>query len=239
MIGTFDSGLGGTLLLKSISDQTNADILYVGDRKNHPYGSKSDEEIIALFTEQMHLFQKRGVKEVVIACNTLCSTIDFNAYPGMKLYDIIQKTADQVNLEKDASILVVATPKTVEKGRYSQCLKARGYENVQEVGLDKLAVYVEQFEDEKVVYDYLKEELKGYKPDLIILACTHYPVYKHLFKDLFNCKVIDSTQLIFNFDEQNGSKKIMIDMEQNPQIDRFLKHYVNKEYCYYEDCTSI
>ena len=49
MIGVFDSGVGGLAAIKELRKiARDADICFLADRKNAPYGTKSLEEIIEI-----------------------------------------------------------------------------------------------------------------------------------------------------------------------------------------------
>ena len=61
-IGMFDSGVGGLTVYKEVKKQLpNESIVYLGDTKRFPYGSKSKESIIEL-TKQGIDFNKTKCK---------------------------------------------------------------------------------------------------------------------------------------------------------------------------------
>ena len=60
MIGILDSGSGGLTVMKAIREQLpSSDIVYFGDIKNAPYGSKSQRELSALTAQAMLLLKDR------------------------------------------------------------------------------------------------------------------------------------------------------------------------------------
>ena len=74
-IGFFDSGIGGLTsipyLMKKFPDER---VIFFGDTARTPYGSKS-EHVIKRFTLEIGEFmQKRDVKMMVAACNTISAT---------------------------------------------------------------------------------------------------------------------------------------------------------------------
>ncbi|MBF0846991.1 glutamate racemase, partial [Streptococcus danieliae] len=70
-IGVFDSGVGGITVAKEIIRQLpNESIYFYGDIKNCPYGDKNSDEILKYTDDAIHFLIKKGVKLVVIACNT-------------------------------------------------------------------------------------------------------------------------------------------------------------------------
>ena len=73
-IGMFDSGVGGLTVYKEVSKQfPNERIIYLGDTKNFPYGSKSKESIIELTKRNIEILLKYNVKIIIIACGTATS----------------------------------------------------------------------------------------------------------------------------------------------------------------------
>ena len=71
-IGIFDSGLGGTTVLKEMMKAfPNEDYIYYGDNGNFPYGSgKTRDEIQKLTERILDFFMKNNCKLVIVACNT-------------------------------------------------------------------------------------------------------------------------------------------------------------------------
>ena len=73
-IGVFDSGVGGLTVLAEIRKTLpNENIVYLGDTKNFPYGSRSKEEIIDFAIQNVKLLIKKQVKVIIIACGTATS----------------------------------------------------------------------------------------------------------------------------------------------------------------------
>lgn len=70
-IGVFDSGVGGLTVAREIMrNLPKEDIVYFGDTARVPYGSKSKDNIIRYSRQIIHFLQTKGVKAIVIACNT-------------------------------------------------------------------------------------------------------------------------------------------------------------------------
>ena len=73
-IGMFDSGVGGLTVFKEVKKQLpNENIVYLGDTKRFPYGSKSKESIIELTKQGIEFLIGQNVKLIVIACGTATS----------------------------------------------------------------------------------------------------------------------------------------------------------------------
>ena len=72
-VGVFDSGVGGLTVAREIMRQLpNENLVYFGDTARVPYGSKSRDNIIRYSRQIIHFLKTKGVKAIVIACNTAC-----------------------------------------------------------------------------------------------------------------------------------------------------------------------
>ena len=70
-IGVFDSGVGGVSVLRElVSLMPNENYIYLADSKNAPYGTKSREEILSYAISCADYLVKKGIKALVVACNT-------------------------------------------------------------------------------------------------------------------------------------------------------------------------
>ena len=73
-IGVLDSGLGGlSVLREAIKIMPNENFIYYGDSKNAPYGVKSSEQVKKLTFDVVEYLLCRGVKGIMVACNTATS----------------------------------------------------------------------------------------------------------------------------------------------------------------------
>src|SRR5687768_11152184 len=70
-IGVFDSGVGGLTVFREISRLLPSEsLIYLGDSARVPYGTKSPETIVRYSLEAAQHLVERGIKMMVIACNT-------------------------------------------------------------------------------------------------------------------------------------------------------------------------
>ncbi len=75
-IGVMDSGIGGLNVLNAIQNHfKKTNLVYIGDNKNSPYGNKSVYELKKLATNSISKLLDQNVKIIVVACNTLSTTI--------------------------------------------------------------------------------------------------------------------------------------------------------------------
>ena len=122
-IGMFDSGVGGLTVLKEvIKNNPNENIVYLGDTKRFPYGSKSKESIIELTKQGINFLISKGVKAVVIACGTATSQAldEVQKCYDIPIIGIINSAVDYIKDKSYKEIGVIATTGTI---------RSKGWEN--------------------------------------------------------------------------------------------------------------
>ena len=116
-IGFFDSGVGGiSVLRKALEIMPNEDYIYYGDSKNAPYGTKSVEEIRKLSYDVVDFLLEKGVKGIVVACNTATSAVVAELrkkYIDFPIVGIEPAVKPAVNSQRKGKIVVMATPMTI------------------------------------------------------------------------------------------------------------------------------
>lgn len=240
MIGVFDSGLGGILLLEKLAKKyPHQTFLYHADREHAPFGTKTDEELIEIFNRNYDYYLAKNCSDLIVACNTLCSTIDFSSYKAIKIHDIISSTIEQIDLAPGSNILILGTDKTIEKGRYADLLIKKGHLPISKP-LSKLASMIEDYHDIKEIDSYIHKELEDIRDiDAVILACTHYPAVIDIFQNIFNVPIYDSNDLTYSFLSDDNDGKVLIDLKKDDNLEKYLQRHVRVEYKFYEDSTSI
>ena len=70
-IGVFDSGVGGLTVHRKLAERfPSADLVYLADQANAPYGGRPGEEIVELTRAGCDRLFDQGCDLVVLACNT-------------------------------------------------------------------------------------------------------------------------------------------------------------------------
>gem|GEM_PF-2171674 len=237
MILIYDSGLGGISALNAIVRRyPQRYFVFFGDRKHAPYGNKEKHELISIFENNIERFQRMGVTDIIMQCNTMCSTLDLNKYP-FKIHDIISETLKPFkHLDRHKQVLVCATKATINGGRYQKQLKEMGYKNVKAIALRELAGMIERYASESEIEAYLRSELHDERFDYVILACTHYPFYDYLFKKLTTAEIYDSRSLSYDFigEVDKGKRGLYLDLEKDDKLLQFLDAHLEVEYQWYE-----
>jgi len=186
-IGFFDSGVGGLSVLKeSLKVLPNEDFVYFGDSLNAPYGTKDVNEVKKLTFQAVDFLLDKGVKVIVIACNTATSAaIDAlrQKYTDIPIIGIEPALKPAVEISRGKSIIIMATPMTLAEKKFSNLMKLYN----KEVDIIPLpcAGLVELIENGIIEGDqvekYLEEKLKKFAQidvAAIVLGCTHYPFIK-------------------------------------------------------------
>jgi glutamate racemase len=209
-IVVIDSGLGGLTVVRCLQKQSPAEnIVYFGDTARVPYGSKSAPTVAGFVREIITYLQRYRPKHVVIACNTataLALPVIKTEFPHLSISGVIEpgaRAAIQAAGNKPAPrIAVIATQATINSQAYEQAICRRRHHAILDARATPLLVpIIEEGRDEKDILvrlaltQYLKP-IARLHPDVLLLGCTHYPVYKRLIARMMgqNCQVIDSAQ---------------------------------------------
>lgn len=191
-IGVLDSGIGGLTVATSIQKlMPNEDIVYIGDSKNVPYGNRTEEEIFDLSMAMFGFLEKRDVKMVAIACNTI-STIShlFKGKFNLPVIDIVTSTVSHIYRMGVKKVAVFATEFTIRTGAYERLLRDKN-PNIEifNESSKTLATLIDNGDfDSNDTYETVKRHLDSIKGMgeiyNLILACTHYPIVEDVFLDI-------------------------------------------------------
>lgn len=226
-IGMFDSGVGGLTVYREVRSKfPNEDIIYLGDTKSFPYGSKSKESIVNLTKQGLDFLLSKDVKAIIIACGTATSqALDVlkDSYP-VPVIGIIESTSKYIaNCTDMHNIGIVATSGTIKSGCWSNSLlKYRSDLNIINKACPLLAPMAEEgWTDNEIaklaVHEYMKNM---HNIDALILGCTHYPLFANLFKAEIShtCKIINPGKLIANDLENTVQLNPSVSKEGNTTI---------------------
>ena len=185
-IGVLDSGVGGLTVLKVLlSLMPHEHFIYLGDTARAPFGTRSEAEIRQIANEMLDFYQERGVKQVIVACNTL-TMLDVNTLQAGRPFQIIgvsHVVALLLKFSKKKRIGIMATPFTINSEVHKKEILSYDPEvKVCGVACPKLVKLVEQeqfntLEMEAVIREYT-EPLKKADVDVVALSCTHFPFVK-------------------------------------------------------------
>ncbi|MGH8321431.1 MAG: glutamate racemase, partial [Gammaproteobacteria bacterium] len=129
-IGIFDSGMGGLTVLRAVRERLpHENFLYLGDTARLPYGTKGAETVSRYAVQAASHLVKRGIKMLVIACNTASAVampVLAKNFAPLPVIGVVEAgAAASVRASKTGHIAVLATESTVRGGAYERAIKAR------------------------------------------------------------------------------------------------------------------
>lgn len=184
-IGFFDSGVGGLTVVRAVQDLLpNENLIYLGDTARLPYGSKSPETIQQFAREDVQFLLEKGVKAIVVACNTATAHAlpEFWENCPVPIMGVIEPGVEAALSSADAErVGIIATRGTISSHAYQHALavKRRGL-MIHGVATPLLVPLIEEnWISEPVTKEVLHKYIdplieKGI--DTLLLACTHYPL---------------------------------------------------------------
>lgn len=127
-IGVFDSGMGGLTVLSALLERLpGEDMIYLGDTARLPYGTKSPRTVARYAAQAAGKLVERGVKLLVIACNTASATAlgDLGAaWPQLPVLGVIRPGAEAAcAASRSGGIAVIATESTIRNGAYQAAIR--------------------------------------------------------------------------------------------------------------------
>ena len=182
MIGIFDSGVGGICAYNTVRRAlVREDIIYLADRKNAPYGTKTEDEILNFTKNNIRTLKSMGAELILIACCS-ASTVYRRLNEEERAISIpIISPAAREAAEVGGKIAVIATKHTVRSGTFSREIARFSDTTVCEMAEQELVSLVEGGNRDGRV----NEECKCYLADMakriklteantLILGCTHF-----------------------------------------------------------------
>ena len=233
-LGVFDSGVGGLTVVRALLDALpDENIVYLGDTARVPYGSKSPETIRKFAIEDTQFLLSKGVKVVVIACNTATA----HALPVLRsmfrlpiigvLEPGVEATLADPNCER---VGIIGTAGTIRSHAYQHELAMRRPGMLIHAEATPLLVplieedWIRHDATRMVLQDYLKPLLdKGI--DTLVLGCTHYPLLKPVLAELLGDKVrlVDSASTCAAHVKETLKQKNMLNQSgSKPSLDLYL-----------------
>jgi glutamate racemase len=202
-IGFFDSGIVGvSVLYEALKMLPEEDYIYYADTKNVPYGTKPKDVVRGYVIEAAEFIASKGVKALVVACNTATSIAIEDLRKRFDFPIIGMEPAVKPAVERTGGgkrVLVTATPLTIKEDKLKNLIHRIDGENIVDLlPLPGLVQFAEKLQfDDDVVIPYLQEELSRCNGDefgTIVMGCTHFSLFKDMYKKMFpNADVIDGS----------------------------------------------
>jgi glutamate racemase len=189
-VGIFDSGVGGLTVARAIIDQLpDENIIYVGDTANGPYGPLTIPEVRAHALAIGDDLVARGVKALVIACNTASSACLRDArerYDVPVVEVLLPAVRRAVATTRNGRVGVIGTAATIGSGAYQDAFAAARDVEITAEACPRFVDFVERGVTSGrqvlgLAEGYL-EPLQRAGVDTLVLGCTHYPLLSGLIQ---------------------------------------------------------
>ncbi len=209
-IGVFDSGVGGlTVLRELLRLLPQESFRYLGDTARLPYGTKSQESVVRYALQSSKHLVNRGIKLLVVACNTASSVALpalADAYPHIPVIGVVLPGARAAcRINTNGRMAVIGTEATVRGGAYQNAVLNICPHMLVEAESCSLFVALaeEGWVSGKLVEAVIARSLKplftrfnAVPPDCLVLGCTHFPVLGQAIQRVVgsHVTVIDSAE---------------------------------------------
>ena len=198
-IAIFDSGIGGLSVLIEIKKILPYEkIIYLADKKRHPFGTRPKNEIEKIAYEIINFLISKNVKMIVIACNT-ASTIkldDLRKEYEIPVIGMIEPevVSQYINKFRGNSVGLIGTTVTINSKAYDDVIKKLNTDiKLYSKDCSKLVPLIETG---KIESDSFKEELNNCLSLLLsdgitnlIIGCTHFSFIIERINDLLGNNV--------------------------------------------------
>ena len=192
LIGFFDSGVGGVSVHHEARRlMPNENYLFFGDNANAPYGTRSLDEIRRLSAEGIGRLFDRGVKAIVIACNTATSAyaeIVRAEHPELPIVGMEPALKPAHFARHGGKVIVLATNATLHLQKFDRLMSLYGDDVIPVVG-EGLVELVEagKAQDGEAAerIERLLRPYAGEQIDAVVLGCTHYPFLRRHIEAVF------------------------------------------------------
>jgi len=193
-IGVFDSGLGGLTVVQAMTKVIKgAEIFYVADTKNAPYGEKTTDQILQYsLSITQYLIDKHQIDALIVACNTATSAaIRYlrEQYPSLIIIGTEPGIKPAIEQTKTGKVGVLATPATLKGDKYQDLVNDLALQKDVTLFEQACPGLVEQIENGETHTLKTKEMLESWlhpmrenDVDTIVLGCTHYPLVSEVIE---------------------------------------------------------
>ena len=177
-----------------------AQVFYVADTQNAPYGEKTPEQILQYSLEiTKYLISTHQIDALILACNTATSSAIKHLreiYPSLIIIGTEPGIKPAIEQTKTGKIGVLATPATLQGDKYKQLTQALSLQksvDIYEQACHGLVQQIEKGEIESAETINLLEKwlipMRENNVDTIVLGCTHYPLVSKSIENIMNCNV--------------------------------------------------
>ena len=240
-IGVYDSGFGGLSVWRELHRALPREsLIYLGDGKNCPYGTKSEEQIRELAERAVGDLVERGCKMVVVACNTAtAAAIEYlrERFSHLPIVGLEPAVKPACAMTRSKVVGVIATERSLVGRKFLSTLEryGEGVEVLKVVGegfVEAVEADAEQEPRTEELVRRVVEPIIERGADVIVLGCTHYPFLGDVIRRVVGDRevaVIDSGEAVEKRVESLLDKFSLRCAEDNVPRLEFLS-YADEEY---------
>ena len=207
MIGVFDSGVGGLCSFERLNKLIkNEELIYLADKKNAPYGTKTKPEIISLAKSNISKLRALGARKILIACCTASGIYSELSEDEQRIaFPIITPASKEaLKAAENGKIAVISTAFTAKNHIFkNEILKQNSAATVIEYGEQLLVELVELGASDSAILpreaeylDTLCDKITQTGASALILGCTHFShLSEEIKKRLNGIAVIDTAAI--------------------------------------------
>jgi len=246
-IGVFDSGLGGLTVVQATTKVIKgAEIFYVADTKNAPYGEKTTEQILQYSLKiTQYLINNHQIDALIVACNTATSAaIKYlrEQYPSLIIIGTEPGIKPAIEQTRTGKVGVLATPATLKGEKYQNLVNELALQKDVTLFEQACPGLVEQIENGEAQTIKTKEMLEAWlhpmrenNVDTIVLGCTHYPLVSEVIEHVMQRRLnlIHTGEAIakrlLSLSHKNGHKNegdLKISLYSTSTIDENIVHAI-------------
>ena len=235
-IGIFDSGIGGLTIAHAIKNKLpNESLIYFGDTKHLPYGEKSEQAIKDYSLKIAEFLKKNNCKAIIIAGNSASSAAYYHIKKNINsipIYNVIDPIVSFISKKYfNKRIGVIGTKATIQSGIYEKkILEKNSSLSIASLETPLLAPMIEEgfFNQEissTIIKNYLNDK-KLDKIDILVLACTHYPLIQNEIISFYNkIDVIDSSEIIADYIHEELYKSKILNQANRPRFNFIISNF--------------
>ena len=188
-IVVFDSGLGSLSIIKAIQKKTQADIIYLADKKNFPYGKKTKSQLYKIITDTIKKISERFEPDVIVLASNTPSLLFREKLPKQ----VITVLPPLEKISSASNIAILGTQIVVKSNELDEYIKQfNDLEDVLKIDCSELIELVEsgkflinEKKCVKIILKVLKDKFKENNIQIATLSSTHLPFLLPLLKKSF------------------------------------------------------
>lgn len=194
-IVVYDSGVGGLTVYQEIAEKCpDHDIIFVSDNDAFPYGTKTEDQLSRRVLNVVKSIEAEYSPDVlVVACNSASTVVLPLLRQQFKfsVVGVVPAIKPAARLSKSKHICVLATPGTIERS-YTESLISDFASDCQVLKIGSVdlvqmaeAKLCDSALDLSLLNTILEPILEDHLIDVVVLACTHFPLLNTEITNIF------------------------------------------------------